>query len=222
MALARFKDLCADAVDVSLLAEFWGRVLGLRAEATRNGARLSGDAPGQTVWINQVPEPKSVKHRVHLDVHAESDGIAGAMPISAPGEFRWRVLADPEGGEFCVFVRDLVPAYRLYEVVVDSADCAAQAAWWGELFGVPPQDSGQDFHWLDHVPGMPFEALVFGDVPEPKTVKNRIHWDVAVDGRAALDELVRRGAAILREPDDDIDWFVMADPEGNEFCAFVQ
>jgi hypothetical protein len=129
-------------------------------------------------------------------------------------------MTDPEGGEFCVFSRDELPAYRLYEVVVDSRDGAAQTAWWAEVFGVPVHGDDPDYRWLEDVPGMPFEAIGFGSVPEPKTVKNRVHWDVVVEGREAIDELVRRGASILREPDDDIDWHVMADPEGNEFCAF--
>ena len=220
MAIARFRDLCIDAVNVELMGRFYADLIGLDLEEGPRGGRLTGPTPPHTIWVNQVAEPKTVKQRVHLDVHATSDDIEGATPISAPGEFRWRVMADPEGGELCVFTRDEVAAYRLYEVVVDSADHVAQAAWWGEVLGVAPQDSGEDFAWLEEVPGMPFEALVFGDVPEPKTVKNRIHWDLQVDGRDALDELVRRGARILREPDDDIDWFVLADPEGNEFCVF--
>jgi hypothetical protein len=57
----------------------------------------------------------------------------------------------------------------------------------------------------------------FAHVPEPKTAKNRVHWDVTV---ADLAPLVDAGATVLREPDDDIDWHMLADPEGNEFCAF--
>jgi len=53
-------------------------------------------------------------------------------------------------------------------------------------------------------------------VPEPKTVKNRIHHDVfAADGGA----LVTAGATVLR-PDQKVHWTVLADPDGNEFCAF--
>jgi predicted enzyme related to lactoylglutathione lyase len=59
----------------------------------------------------------------------------------------------------------------------------------------------------------------FLPVPEPKTVKNRIHWDVLVDDLAAL---VSAGATILRPADDEIRWTVLADPEGNEFCAFLE
>ena len=65
---------------------------------------------------------------------------------------------------------------------------------------------------------MPWE-LVFGAVPEPKTVKNRIHWDVWGD----TSELLAAGATLLRARDDhEIGWDVLADPEGNEFCVFAR
>ena len=54
-------------------------------------------------------------------------------------------------------------------------------------------------------------------MPEPKTVKNRIHWDVTGDAEA----LIAAGASVLRRPDDEIAWTVLADPEGNEFCVFI-
>jgi hypothetical protein len=56
-------------------------------------------------------------------------------------------------------------------------------------------------------------------VPEPKTVKNRVHIDVATDD---LDALVAHGATVLRaKGDDGLRWTILADPEGNEFCAFT-
>jgi hypothetical protein len=60
--------------------------------------------------------------------------------------------------------------------------------------------------------------MVFGRVPEPKAVKNRLHWDV----RGNTDELVAAGARLLRARDDEIGWDVLADPEGNEFCVFAR
>jgi len=56
-------------------------------------------------------------------------------------------------------------------------------------------------------------------------VKNRVHLDVNLANLAAVDELIGLGATVLRRPDNSSDdgnmhWFVMADPEGNEFCAF--
>jgi Glyoxalase-like domain len=55
-------------------------------------------------------------------------------------------------------------------------------------------------------------------VPEPRTVKTRIHVDfrLAEPDPAAL---VGAGATVVRDPGDD-PWWVLADPEGNEFCAF--
>ena len=58
----------------------------------------------------------------------------------------------------------------------------------------------------------------FDRVPEPKTAKNRWHWDVVCDD---LDALLGRVRPCCVAPDDDIDWHVLADPEGNEFCAFA-
>jgi hypothetical protein len=222
-ALARFKDLCIDAVDPRLMADFWARTLGLRPDGDAgDGVRLVGDLPEQTVWVNRVAEPRSVKQRVHLDVHAATDVLPGTTPLSGPGDFGWRVLADPEGGELCAFVRDEVPAYRLYELGVDAADPERIARWWAEVlgagFGSNPEEG---WCWLEDVPGLPFEGIVFAPVPEPKTVKNRIHWDVTVADPAAVEALVGRGATVLRRPDDEISWTVLADPEGKEFCAFV-
>lgn len=48
---------------------------------------------------------------------------------------RWTVMADPEGGEFCAFVREEPPPYRLYEVVLDAADHRALGRWWADLLG---------------------------------------------------------------------------------------
>jgi Glyoxalase-like domain len=71
---------------------------------------------------------------------------------------------------------------------------------------------------LAGIPGMPARSMDFVPVPEPKTAKNRVHWDVTVP---AVAPLVEAGAVVLREPDGDIGWHVLADPEGNEFCAFT-
>lgn len=66
--------------------------------------------------------------------------------------------------------------------------------------------------------------LLFQDVPEGKSGKNRLHIDVH-SGPGGLDELVARleelGATRVREFDNGPagHWWVMLDPEGNEFCA---
>ena len=67
--------------------------------------------------------------------------------------------------------------------------------------------------------------LVFVHVPEPKSVKNRIHFELRPSGDSTRDAKVQRaltlGARIVgdyREP-SGYGWVVMADPEGNEFCV---
>lgn len=68
-------------------------------------------------------------------------------------------------------------------------------------------------------PGTP--RMLFQAVPEPKTVKNRMHLDLRVgDEREALaNRLVEVGASILhRGSQGPFEWITMADPEGNEFC----
>ena len=56
---------------------------------------------------------------------------------------------------------------------------------------------------------------------EVKMAKNRIHWDLKVVRQGDIDQLIALGAGLLRPPDDEIGWTVMVDPEGNEFCVFV-
>ena len=131
-------------------------------------------------------------------------------------------MADPEGGELCVFVREGEISQRLYEIVVDTADSPEEAhgiaAWWAELLGGRLVDSERGFSYVDRIPGAPYDSVVFIPVPEPKTVKNRIHLDVTTDD---LDRLVAAGATVLRAQDDETEWTVLADPDGNELCAFV-
>jgi hypothetical protein len=223
VAIATFKDLCIDAVDPVALGDFWAPTLGLRLTPLDDGdVRLDGPTPQHAVWVNKVPEPVAVKQRVHLDVHAASTDevlARGATPLDTES-FRWDILRDPEGGELCVFTRDEVPSYKLYEIVVDSADPFAVAQWWhGVLGGELGGNQEKGWAWLDQLPMVPFENIVFARVPEPKTAKNRIHLDLEVDD---VQRLVDHGAAVLREPDDVISWHVLADPEGNEFCAFVR
>lgn len=222
MAVARYKDLCIDASDPALLAGFWGRVLGLRAEPREGGmVKLVGATPEHTIWVNPVPEPRTVKQRVHLDVNAlaVADVLAAGATL-LDDTFPWTVVADPEGGELCVFTREAVTE-PLYEVVVDLGTTPAEARegadWWGEVLGAPvDHDQAEGFAWVEQVPGAPFEGLVLEPVPEPKTVKNRIHLDLW----AEADDLLARGATVLR-PTDETGWAVLADPWGNELCVFA-
>jgi hypothetical protein len=223
MALARFKKLCIDANDPVRLGQFWAAVLDRTWTAYDNGeGGLFGETQGHTIWFNRVPEPKTVKHRMHLDVYARSladlEALGSSVVLPEGDDRRWTVMADVEGGEYCAFLRDELPAARLHGLVVDSADPAAQARWWGEVLGgMVVQHDG--WSTVQDVPGMPIDTFDFVPVPEPKNGKNRIHPDLSV---GAVQPLFDAGATVLREPGDDVQWYVLADPEGNEFCAFVE
>ncbi|TNC48043.1 VOC family protein, partial [Mumia zhuanghuii] len=67
MADVRFKDLCIDVNDVPAATAFWAAALGLTPEALPGGdAVLRGPTPEHRVWINAVPERRTVKQRVHF------------------------------------------------------------------------------------------------------------------------------------------------------------
>lgn len=228
MALATFKDLCMDAHDAAALGAFWGAVLGLDVQPCApdgNGdVQLLGPTSGHTIWVNLVPEAKTTKHRLHLDVNASSVAEVEALGATVLDDsFPWTVMTDPEGGEFCVFVREGPVTQRLYELGLDSGNsseaCHRIASWWAEVLGARLVDDERGYSYLDQIPHAPFESLDLVPVPEAKTTKNRIHLDVTTTDLAAL---VTAGAVVLRPRDEQVRWTVLADPDGNEFCAFVE
>jgi len=223
-ARARFKELCMDTTGGETLGRFWAEVGGLEYRPDEEDGDLFGPTEGHGIAICRVPEARTVKHRVHLDVYAADldDLVALGAKVVLPAEesgFKWTVMTDPEGGEFCAFLREPgdLPDYRIHGLVVDSAEPREIASWWAEVFGVEPSSNPEHgWWWLEDVPGLPITTMDFVPVPEPKTVKNRIHWDVFGDTA----DLAAAGATVLRNRDDEIRWDVMADPEGNEFCVF--
>lgn len=215
--IARYKDLCLDAVDVPAAARFWSVALGLRSEERSTGALLRGGAPERAVWVNRVDEPRQAKNRLHVDVSTPSVQrlIDAGATVADADSFAWMILRDPDGGELCAFVRDDPAADPFYELVLDCADPQAQATWWhGVVGGELGHDEEHGWWWVDPPEGWPWESWVFVPVPEPKVETNRVHPDLW--GEEA--DLVAAGATVVdRQPG----WVVLADPEGNEFCAFA-
>lgn len=128
-------------------------------------------------------------------------------------------------------------ALRWYSIVIDSRDPAALARWWGETLAWPLVYESEDGD--ESVIAPPFaddladtvpreqrpQELVFVPVPEGKTVKNRLHIDLAPAPdeslQDAVDGLVARGAALADVGQEDVPWVVLTDPEGNEFCVLT-
>ena len=117
----------------------------------------------------------------------------------------------------------LAPLNALARMQTDSgrSDLANDlAAWWAEaLGGVAVDHDEHGYSWVEQIPNCPWESFDYAGVPEPKTVKNRLHIDVTTDD---LEALVAHGATVLRaQGDSGLGWTVLADPHGNEFCAFT-
>ncbi len=104
-----------DSGDPRALTEFWARALGyVVAGSVENYVLLVPEgAAGPKLLLQRVPEPKSDKNRMHLDIEVpDIEGQAsrlqelGATRLTASAlaehDNRWIVMADPEGNEFCL------------------------------------------------------------------------------------------------------------------------
>jgi predicted enzyme related to lactoylglutathione lyase len=116
--IGRLAWIQIDCRDPWHLAAFWGAVLGLKVDNTFGEppqyvglAKLGADSP--YVSFQRVPEPKIVKNRLHFDLWVddverattEIETLGGRRLPSEDFQefgFRWRVMADPEGNEFCL------------------------------------------------------------------------------------------------------------------------
>ena len=138
------------------------------------------------------------------------------------------------------------------QVVIDCADPSGLSEFWSTALHYqlqpPPEgfDSWEAFLTSIGVPESEWNSasavvdpdgagprLYFQRVPEPKTVKNRVHLDVNAGGGrdtpqderrrrvgAEVERLVAAGASIVREMNERGEhWVVMQDPESNEFCV---
>ena len=115
-------------------------------------------------------------------------------------------------------------------LVVDtlSVDCAAPrrlAEWWAQVLGwqvLEDEDPDDDEVAIGDPASSPL-TLLFLQVPEAKTIKNRLHLDLRPpDGSTQQAELARLLGLGARRIDvgqeASVSWLVLADPEGDEFC----
>ncbi len=107
-------------------------------------------------------------------------------------------------------------------LVIDAADTHALAAFWCAVLGTSVDTVAGDGHYIDLAPTEGFPILRLQRVPESKSVKNRLHLDIEVDDVEEAIEIVRAlDGTLVDPPRVEYDWryAVLADPEGNEFCA---
>jgi hypothetical protein len=122
---------------------------------------------------------------------------------------------------------------RLTAIVLDCREAAPLARFWAETLGwsVRAYDEAEVARLAslgytpETDPSVAVDApdgsvtLFCQQVPEPRTVKNRMHLDLRLESSADRDRLLALGAAVREEHPE---WTVMAVPEGNEFCVFRQ
>ncbi|MER5302631.1 VOC family protein [Streptomyces lasiicapitis] len=121
---SKFTELAIDCADPHALARFWCAVLSYEVQDEEDGLVTIGSPavpegrsrPGPvppTLTFARVPEGKTVKNRLHLDVNPTDrerdeevrrllDLGARHADVGQSGDESWVTLADPEGNEFCV------------------------------------------------------------------------------------------------------------------------
>ena len=116
--IGRISFLTIDANDPERLASFWAELLGTNVDEVSDAGRFVflAAAHGHIVSFQRVPEAKSGKNRVHLDVWVDDLGGATDAVVALGGTWdgnertldaaRWRTLQDLEGNEFDIFVTD--------------------------------------------------------------------------------------------------------------------
>ncbi|MBO0826306.1 MAG: VOC family protein [Streptosporangiales bacterium] len=120
---SKFTELAIDCADPHGLARFWCSVLDyevldeddalvtIGSPAVPEGRNRVGPVPAALTFA-RVPEGKTVKNRLHLDVNPtdreQDEEVRRLLDLGArhadvgQGDESWVVLADPEGNEFCV------------------------------------------------------------------------------------------------------------------------
>lgn len=231
--------LCFDANDPPRLARFWADLLNweMADDAGDELAILPNDDTGFRIRFLPTQEPKSGPNQIHLDLTstsledqqrkvARALGIGGRhLDVGQLPEEGHVVLADPEGNEFCVVEPDNNFLADCGFVGALSSDGSQQTGYfWSAALGWPLIWDQDEETAIRSTRGGPI--ISWGGPPlKPKTGKERVHLDLAppVDGdqQAEVDRLLSLGATRVDIGQGEVDWVVMADPDGHEFCVLT-
>jgi Glyoxalase-like domain len=233
----RLVSLCFDANDPVRLARFWASTVGweIYDESSGEIGVLPTDGTRFILVFLPVPEPKTAKNPIHLDLVGESvddqreivDRLIGLgaehVDIGQGSDADHVVLADPEGNEFCVVLRgDFLADTGFIGAVVFEPANPATGHFWGKAIGWPVVYD-QDGDVAIRAPDGQGPFITFGPPGVAKSGKNRLHLDVAPnaddDQVTEVDRLIALGARRIDIGQGDVPWVVCADPDGNEFCV---
>jgi catechol 2,3-dioxygenase-like lactoylglutathione lyase family enzyme len=230
--------LCFDANDPLGLARFWSGLLGWEPidDPQAGITLLPTDDTGFRIRFVHTEEQKSVPNQMHFDLTSnleeQQEIVARALGLGARHidvgqlpEEEHVVLADPEGNEFCViepgnnFLADCGFIGAL------SSDGSQEVGYfWSKALGWPLVWDEDEETAIRSPYGGP--KITWGGPPlKPKTGKYRLHLDLAPpadgDHQAEVDRLVSLGATRADIGQGNVDWVVMADPDGHEFCLLT-
>ena len=233
--------LTCDANDPLRLAQFWA--VALRWEVGEETCGLVSLVPTDDTRFEidfaLVPERKGAfANRIHLDLTTASlddqmDTVerlislgARQIDIGQGPDDDHVVLADPEGNELCIIGptnQFLSTCGRLGSITCDGTRDVGH--FWSSALGWPlVWDQGDET--AIRAPDLAGPMITWGGVlRHPKLGKNRLHLDIAPfadgDQQAEVERLVTLGARRIDIGEGDVDWVVMADPDGNEFCVLT-
>jgi catechol 2,3-dioxygenase-like lactoylglutathione lyase family enzyme len=113
----------------------------------------------------------------------------------------------------------------MHNITVDCADARLLGRFWAEVLGWNLYfDDDPEVLVAPAFPPIAGPTMLFIPVPEPRTVKNRLHVDLQPNDRSRDDEverLIGLGATVVEDhrTDAGLGWVWLADPEGNDFCV---
>ncbi|AJT42378.1 VOC family protein [Psychromicrobium lacuslunae] len=230
------------ARDDAALGRFWAEALhwGIASEGpgVTNVEPLNFNWPDPSalcIDVVKVPDPETVKYRLHLDLNsssvAEQQALVkrlvelGASPANlGQGEVPWVALTDPEGNLFRVLeprsiYRDTGP---IAAVLVSCADPREMARFWGEATDWQVHQLSDEHARLRSAEGVgPY--LEFVRTPVLRAESGRVHLDLMPysgdDQAAEVSRLLALGATEVDLGQGEVPWVCLADSEGNDFCV---
>ncbi len=226
--------LVFDANDPAGLARFWAGVLGREADGQ---VLLPSDDTGIRIGFMPTEAPRAGPNQMHFDLTSASPEeqqatVARALELGARHldigqgpDSDHVVLADPEGNEFCVIEAGNGFLADTGDIGALSSDGTQDVGYfWSKALGWPLVWD-QDEETAIQSPQGGTKISWGGPPVEPKLGKNRLHLDLAPpadgDQQAEVERLISLGATRIDIGQGEVNWVVMADPDGNEFCVLT-
>ncbi|HEU0287288.1 MAG TPA: VOC family protein [Nocardioidaceae bacterium] len=228
-----------DAIDPQRLARFWAGLLGweLVDDPPDGFALLPNDDTGFRLEFFPTQAEKVGLNRMHFDLTSTSLEDQRATVAKALELGGWHldigqgpdalhvVMADPEGNEFCVIEPGNTFLADTGFIGAVSCDGTQEVGYfWSRALDWPLVWDQDQETAIQSPHGGP--KVTWGGPPvAPKTGKNWLHFDIAPpadgDQQAEVERLISLGAKRIDIGQGDVDWVVMADPDGNEFCVLT-